>query len=104
MAKYDLVHSPSLSGPGSGSAGEEEEKRTRRKERRKKKRRKDRDKLRGDEAGSRKSGVQAWAGSGKKPAKDYYFDAKGDRDTLEFGSLYRYTLSHFHFNSSQKDS
>lgn len=91
MAKYDLVHSPSQSASGSGSDGKEEDKRARKKARRKKKRRKDGDKPRGNELGSRKSGVQAWEGSGKKPAKDYYFDARGDLDNLEFGSLYRYT-------------
>lgn len=99
MAKYDLVHSPSQSGSGSGTDGEEEEKRSRRRERRKKKRRLS-DKLRGDEAGSRKSGVQAWDRSGKKPNKDYYFDPRGDSDNLAYGTLYRYT-SNFHLNSSE---
>ncbi|KAJ4793811.1 Protein NRDE2-like protein [Rhynchospora pubera] len=104
-AKYDLVHSPSRSGSGSGSDGEEEEKRARRKERRKKKkRRRDKDKLRGGEAGSRKSGVQAWTGSGKKPAKDYYFDAKGDFDNLEFGSLYRMDVARYKLQNNSGPS
>lgn len=91
VVNYDLVHSPSQSGFGSGTDGEEEEKRSRRKEsRKKKKRRRDKDKPRGSEAGSRKSGVQAWDRSGKKPDKDYYFDARGDSDNLAYGTLYRY--------------
>jgi hypothetical protein len=102
VVKFDIVHSPpSQSGSGSGSDGKEEDKRARRKERRKKKRRKDKDRWRWDEAGSRKSGLHTWDGSGKKPAKDYYFDAKGDLDNLEFGSLYRYTSVFFSLNLAE---
>lgn len=45
---------------------------------------------------SRKSGVGVWATRGSKPsAKDYYFDCRGDRDNLSFGSLYRYGFLDF---------
>lgn len=44
----------------------------------------------GGDYGSRKSDVRAWADSETRPAKDYYFDTRGDRDNLVFGGLYRY--------------
>lgn len=53
---------------------------------------------------SRKSGVRAWVTRDSRPsAKDYYFDSRGDRDNLAFGSLYRYPFrfvfkSHFFKN------
>lgn len=85
---YDLVPSPSSPSPSS----EEEERSSRRKERRRKKKRKrERGKEGVGEGASRKSGVRAWAGSERKPSKDYYFDAGGDRDNLAFGCIYRYT-------------
>lgn len=39
--------------------------------------------------------MRAWAGSDAKPAKDYYFDAHGDRDNLAFGTLYRMDVAHY---------
>ncbi|XP_030541167.2 nuclear exosome regulator NRDE2 isoform X2 [Rhodamnia argentea] len=75
----------------SESGGDSKSESTRRKK--KSKRRRKRSRERGDDGagdlGSRKSDVRAWAGSAFKPAKDYYFDSRGDRDNLAFGSIYR---------------
>ncbi|KZV40304.1 hypothetical protein F511_18033 [Dorcoceras hygrometricum] len=39
---------------------------------------------------SRKPGVQKWASSATTPGeKEYFFDSRGDRDNLAFGSVYR---------------
>lgn len=86
LPTYDLV----ASSPSASSS--EEYRRSKRKEgrRKKKRRRRERDGL--DDGASRKSGVRAWVGSDTKPAKDYYFDLRGDRDNLAFGSLYRYVF------------
>ncbi|XP_077230808.1 uncharacterized protein LOC143863910 [Tasmannia lanceolata] len=48
---------------------------------------------------SRKSGVQAWAGSDSKLAKDYYFETRGDRDNLAFGCLYRMDVARYRIYS-----
>lgn len=81
---YDLVGST----PSASSNSDGDRRRSKRKERkrRKKKRRKEKE---GAELDSRKSGVRGWAGSEGKPPKDYYFDVRGDRDNLLYGSLYR---------------
>lgn len=87
---YDLIESPE-------SGGDSKNEGTRRKK--KSKRRRKRSRERGDDGagdlGSRKSDVRSWAGSAFKPAKDYYFDSRGDRDNLAFGSIYRYASSLF---------
>lgn len=38
---------------------------------------------------SRKAGVQRWASSSTADEKEYFFDSRGDRDNLAFGSIYR---------------
>ncbi|XP_020090301.1 protein NRDE2 homolog isoform X1 [Ananas comosus] len=93
---YDLVPSPSSPSPSS----EEEERSSRRRERRRKKKRKrERGKEGVGEGASRKSGVRAWAGSERKPSKDYYFDACGDRDNLAFGCIYRMDIARYKLHS-----
>ncbi|XP_073143744.1 uncharacterized protein [Henckelia pumila] len=45
---------------------------------------------------SRKSGVQKWASSATRPGeKEYFFDSRGDRDNLAFGSVYRMDVAHY---------
>lgn len=53
---------------------------------------------------SRKPGVQKWASSptANEKEKEYYFDSRGDRDNLAFGSIYRliellFSLNFVHF-------
>ncbi|KAJ4959907.1 hypothetical protein NE237_019817 [Protea cynaroides] len=55
-----------------------------------------------DDYASRKLAVHAWAGSNTKPAKDYYFDSRGDRDNLAFGCLYRMNVSRYKLHNSSK--
>lgn len=54
--------------------------------------------------GSRKSGVRSWAAaSNTKPTKEYFFDSRGDRDSLAFGCLYRMDVPrHKLYSSSSK--
>ncbi|KAJ3695951.1 hypothetical protein LUZ60_001328 [Juncus effusus] len=85
--KYDFVQSGSDSEDG----------RKERKKRRKKERGADKD--------LRKSGVRAWSGRDKKqPVKDYYFDAKGDRDNLAFGSLYKMDIARYRIETQMGSS
>lgn len=73
---------------------ESESRRSRKKKKSGKKRKRLRSSEKGGEFGgafgSRKSDVRVWADSETRPAKDYYFDTRGDRDNLVFGCLYRY--------------
>lgn len=82
---YDLVPSS----PSESSS--KDERRSKGKERRRRKRKREKERL--DDGASRKSEVRAWAGSDTQPAKEYYFDAHGDRDNLAFGCLYRFVYS-----------
>ncbi|XP_038687857.1 nuclear exosome regulator NRDE2 isoform X2 [Tripterygium wilfordii] len=61
----------------------------------KRKRSKERGKDTIDGLGSRKSNVRAWADSDTKPAKDFYFDTRGDPDNLVFGGLYRMDVARY---------
>lgn len=90
--QYELVNS-SASDRGSYSDDETEE---RRKKKKKKRRRRE---LSGTtpsfpdySIASRKPDVRTWASSSTSTTntKEYYFDSRGDRDNLAFGSLYRY--------------
>ena len=87
---YDLLESPE-----SGGDSKSESRRRKKKSKRRRKRSRERGDDGAGEFGSRKSDVRAWAGSALKPAKDYYFDSRGDRDNLAFGSIYRYALGFF---------
>nr|XP_010917280.1 protein NRDE2 homolog isoform X1 [Elaeis guineensis] len=89
LPTYDLV----ASSPSASSS--EEHRRSKRKEGRRKKKRRRREGEGWDDGASRKSGVRAWVGSDTKPAKDYYFDLRGDRDNLAFGSLYRMDVARY---------
>lgn len=74
-----------------GSSSDSEERAVRGK-RRRKRRKRGRESVRESEEGlGRKSGVDIWAAGGldARSDKGYYFDSKGDRDNLAFGSLYR---------------
>lgn len=87
--RYELLDSSASDGcSGSSVSGE----RKSRKKRKKKKRRKR--ELSSDAppfydyTSSRKPDVRSWTSS-SATNKDYYFDSRGDRDNLAFGSLYR---------------
>ncbi|XP_018675490.2 uncharacterized protein LOC104000079 isoform X3 [Musa acuminata AAA Group] len=84
---YDLVPSS----PSESSS--KDERRSKGKERRRRKRKREKERL--DDGASRKSEVRAWAGSDTQPAKEYYFDAHGDRDNLAFGCLYRMDIARY---------
>ncbi|KAF8014577.1 hypothetical protein BT93_H0410 [Corymbia citriodora subsp. variegata] len=81
---YDLLESSE-----SGGDSKSESRRRKRKSKRRRRRSRERGGDGAGDFGSRKSDVRAWAGSALKPAKDYYFDSRGDRDNLAFGSIYR---------------
>lgn len=94
LPQYEMV-------PSEASASSDEERR--RKSKKKKKRRKE------ESSGSRtsfsyaatlsstsrKPGVEKWASSPTANEKEYYFDSRGDRDNLAFGSIYRLKMSFF---------
>lgn len=46
---------------------------------------------------SRKQNIQSWANNATSSSanKDYYFDSRGDRDNLAFGSLYRMDVARY---------
>lgn len=94
---YDLLESSESGGDSKGES---------RRRKKKSKRRRRRSRERGDDGagdfGSRKSDVRAWAGSAVKPAKDYYFDSRGDRDNLAFGSIYRMDVARHRLLNPEK--
>ncbi|XP_042501686.1 nuclear exosome regulator NRDE2 [Macadamia integrifolia] len=96
---YDLLKSSA-----SDEDRDTESRRERRGEKNKKKKRKRRRSREqaDDDYSSRKSAVHAWAGSDTKPAKDYYFDSRGDRDNLAFGSLYRMDVARYKLHNSSR--
>ncbi|KAF9625216.1 hypothetical protein IFM89_020802 [Coptis chinensis] len=83
----------------SSSSSEEEDKR--RKKKKKSKHKRKRERVESSDyfnynASSRKRGVKAWEEDlDTKPSKDYYFDSRGDRDNLAFGSLYRMDVARY---------
>ncbi|KAG6401993.1 hypothetical protein SASPL_138861 [Salvia splendens] len=100
--QYEMV-------PSEASASSDEERG--RKSRKKKKRRK------GESSGSRasfsyaatlssnsrKPGVEKWAASSSTAnEKEYYFDSRGDRDNLAFGSIYRMDVARYKLCNSKK--
>lgn len=87
--QYELLDS---SEPDRDSGVSSSEERKSRKKRRKKKRKRDLSRDAPpvyDYTSSRKSEVRTWESSSTNN-KDYYFDSRGDRDNLAFGSLYRF--------------
>eukprot|EP01018_Ginkgo_biloba_P028678 Gb_12287 [translate_table: standard] len=84
---YQLLESP----PSEGAEGIRSKER---KKKRKKGKMDDRDRDRDRDRG-RSSKVKAWADSEAKMTKDYYFDTRGDRDNLAFGSLYRMDIARY---------
>lgn len=87
--QYELLDS---SEPDRDSGVSSSEERKSRKKRRKKKRKRDLSRDAPpvyDYTSSRKSDVRTWESSSTNN-KDYYFDSRGDRDNLAFGSLYRF--------------
>ncbi|XP_057804229.1 uncharacterized protein LOC131019658 [Salvia miltiorrhiza] len=53
---------------------------------------------------SRKPGVEKWASSPTANEKEYYFDSRGDRDNLAFGSIYRMDVARYKLYNSKKVS
>ncbi|XP_057854710.2 uncharacterized protein LOC131064559 isoform X2 [Cryptomeria japonica] len=82
----DKLSYPILDSPGLEEDEIEDRETRRRRKRRKLDKKKDKE---------RSSKVKLWAGSEIKLAKDYYFDTKGDRDNLAFGSLYRVDIARY---------
>lgn len=71
------------------SSSSESEKRKRRKKMTKKKRKKS-DYEYGPSSSFRKQNTKSWStNANANTNKEYYFDSRGDRDNLAFGSLYR---------------
>ncbi|XP_047310156.1 nuclear exosome regulator NRDE2 [Impatiens glandulifera] len=84
----------------SSSASSGEDREADKKRRREKKRKTKRTKISSEQhygVASRKSNVSSWAAPDAKATatKDYYFDSRGDRDNLAFGSLYRMDVARF---------
>lgn len=55
---------------------------------------------------SRKQNIQSWANSASNSSanKEYYFDSRGDRDNLAFGSLYRMDVARYKLFDGSKSS
>nr|XP_016461934.1 PREDICTED: protein NRDE2 homolog isoform X2 [Nicotiana tabacum] len=106
-ARYELLDS-SASERGHSSTSDDEE----RKSKKKKKRRKKRQRLSNEGpnydyalSSSRKRDVRTWASSSATDnVKDYYFDSRGDRDNLAFGTLYRMDVARYKLHNSRKNS
>nr|DAD32385.1 TPA_asm: hypothetical protein HUJ06_011236 [Nelumbo nucifera] len=99
---YDLLESSASDRDHDSDS--KREKRSRKKKKRKRKRSQDAARREGDDYASRKSGVRAWEGSDTKPAKDYYFDSRGDRDNLVFGCLYRMDVARYKLQNRSSSS
>ncbi|KAH6815829.1 hypothetical protein C2S51_020649 [Perilla frutescens var. frutescens] len=100
--RYEMV-------PSEASASSDEERR--KKSKKKKKRRKESSGSRIFDgyaatlsSSSRKAGVQKWASSSAANEKEYYFDSRGDRDNLAFGSIYRMDVARYKLHNSKKVS
>ncbi|KAG8378654.1 hypothetical protein BUALT_Bualt07G0007800 [Buddleja alternifolia] len=104
--RYEMVQSS----PSDASAASGEENREKRK---KKKRRRKREESSGSRppydygatlsSSSRKPGVQKWSStSSTSNDKEYYFDSRGDRDNLAFGSVYRMDVARYRPYNSKK--
>ncbi|CAI9113285.1 OLC1v1013858C1 [Oldenlandia corymbosa var. corymbosa] len=107
--QYELVNS-SASDRGSHSDDEETTGRRRHRDKKKRKRRKKESSSTTPSfpdyaIGSRKPDVRTWASSTSSAStKEYYFDSRGDRNNLEFGSLYRMDVARYKVHNSKKTS
>nr|XP_043632283.1 nuclear exosome regulator NRDE2 [Erigeron canadensis] len=98
QTRYELVES-------SESDQELDEKRKRRKKDKKKKKNKKEKKDVEYGPNSRKQNIQSWAASNDSIRdKEYYFDSRGDRDNLAFGSLYRMDVARYKIFNGSKSS
>ncbi|CAI9109785.1 OLC1v1009681C1 [Oldenlandia corymbosa var. corymbosa] len=110
--QYELVINSSASDRGShsddGDDDEETGKRRRNKNRRKKKKKRKMESSSATHLFPRKPDSQIWASSSTTSstnnAKDYYFDSRGDRDNLAFGSLYRMDVARYNLHNTKKTS
>ncbi|KAL3512463.1 hypothetical protein ACH5RR_025180 [Cinchona calisaya] len=112
--QYELLDS-SASDRGSYSDDDDGETKEKRRNRKKKKKRRKRE-LSSNAASlhdyalasssSRKPDVRAWSSSSSSATtnKEYYFDSRGDRDNLAFGSLYRMDVARYKLYNSTKIS
>ncbi|KAJ9542452.1 hypothetical protein OSB04_028958 [Centaurea solstitialis] len=103
-ARYELVDS---SASDQDEDVEESGRSSNKKEKRKRKKRKKG--AHGDyEHGptSRKQNIQSWANNASNSSanKEYYFDSRGDRDNLAFGSLYRMDVARYKLFDGSKSS
>ncbi|KAL8464762.1 hypothetical protein ACS0TY_034316 [Phlomoides rotata] len=101
--QYEIV--PSSASEASASSDEEHRKK------RKKKKRRRKEELRTSynyaatlSSSSRKVGGTKWASSSTANEKEYYFDSRGDRDNLAFGSIYRMDVARYKPYNSKKVS
>ncbi|TMW97049.1 hypothetical protein EJD97_006322 [Solanum chilense] len=106
-ARYELLHS---SGSERGHSSSDDDGRDCKKKKRKKKRKKshrssdDRPLYDYALSASRKPDVRTWASSADANVKDYYFDSRGDRDNLAFGSIYRMDVARYKLHNLRKTS
>ncbi|KAL3374250.1 hypothetical protein AABB24_005955 [Solanum stoloniferum] len=106
-APYELLHSSgSERGHSSSSDDGRDSKKKKRKKKRKKSHRSSDDRPLYDYAlsSSRKPDVRTWASSAAANVKDYYFDSRGDRDNLAFGSIYRMDVARYKLHNLRKTS
>ncbi|KAK4734961.1 hypothetical protein R3W88_009222 [Solanum pinnatisectum] len=106
-ARYELLHSSgSERGHSSSSDDGRDSKKKKRKKKRKKSHRLSDDRPLYDYAlsSSRKPEVRTWASSAAANVKDYYFDSRGDRDNLAFGSIYRMDVARYKLHNLRKTS
>lgn len=105
-ARYELLHSSASERGHSSSDDERESKKKKRKKKRTKRHRSSDDRTPYDYAlsSSRKPEVRTWASSAAANVKDYYFDSRGDRDNLAFGSIYRMDVARYKLHNLKKTS
>ncbi|KAJ8537094.1 hypothetical protein K7X08_035495 [Anisodus acutangulus] len=91
--RYELLHS---------SASDDDERYSKKKKRKNKRRKRQ---LSSDDyalSSSRKPDVRTWASLAATNVKDYYFDSRGDRDNLAFGSIYRMDVARYKLHNLRK--
>ncbi|KAM3381481.1 nuclear exosome regulator NRDE2 isoform X1 [Capsicum galapagoense] len=104
--RYELLHS-SASERGHSSSDDDEGKKKKRKKKRRKRKKSSDERPRYDYAlspTSRKPDVRTWANSAAASDKEYYFDSRGDRDNLAFGSIYRMDVARYKLHNLRKTS
>ncbi|XP_059641938.1 uncharacterized protein LOC132283914 isoform X2 [Cornus florida] len=105
MPSYELLEETSSSASKSDPDSDTKKKRKRKTKTTKKKKKKRSSDAPYDYYGSsRKPDVQFWSTSSSdvKPTKEYYFDSRGDRDNLAFGSLYRMDVARYKLRESTR--